>query len=359
MELILFIQTDFKTKERQKTETKKGKMDMTKKASIIIPIYNSEKYLENCIESVLKQTEQDYELILINDGSKDSSEEIMTKYKNKYPEKIKIFSQENRGIGETRNRGIKEAEGKYIFFIDNDDEIKEDYLETFINEAEKSDFNMVLGGYETIDEYGKLIGKTTPQKTDWSFLRIIMPWARVYKKDFLIKNDLKFLDTRLGEDVSINVPAFFISDKNKLSIIDYCGYKWTERKTSESNSTQKNTKKWVDAEKTLRHILKIIDINKLSEEEQRLLECFFIKFSIRFVLYTGKNAEIEDFAETSKEIKSFLNEIFPNFLKRKNFTITYPKGEPLSVNIIICIFKMILKYGLEKIFAKFYIKKNN
>lgn len=328
------------------------------KASIIIPIYNSEKYLKNCINSVLAQTEKDYELILINDGSKDSSEKIMTDYKNKYPNKIKIFSQENRGIGETRNRGIKEAEGKYIFFIDNDDTIKKDYLETYLNEAEKNDSNIVLGGYETVDENGKITGKTIPQNVNWSFLRIIMPWAKIYKKEFLIKNNLKFLDTKLGEDVSLNVPAFFISEKNKLSIIDYCGYKWTERKTSESNSTQKNTKKWSEAEKTLRHILKVISINELSKEEQRFLECFFIKFSIRFILYTGKSSTIEDFVKTSREVKSFLNEIFPNFLNRKNFTITYPKGEPLSVNIIICIFKIILKYGLEKIFAKFYIKQN-
>ena len=329
---------------------------MIKKASIIIPIYNSEKYLEKCIESVLNQTEQSFELILINDGSKDSSEEIMTKYKNKYPDKIKIFSQENKGIGETRNRGIKESDGKYLFFIDNDDTIKKDYLETFINEAEKNDFDMVLGGFETVDENNKLIGKTIPQNTEWSFLRIISPWARIYKKDFLIKNNLKFLDTKLGEDVSLNVPAFFISEKNKLSIIKYCGYKWFQRNTSESNLTQKNTKKWIDAQKTLQHILNTIDINKLSKEQQKQLECFFIKFSIRFLLYTGKNAKIEDFLKTTKEIKSFLDEIFPNFLNRQNFTLTYPKGEPLNVNIIICIFKIILKYGLEKIFVKFYIK---
>lgn len=329
---------------------------MIKKASIIIPIYNSEKYLENCIESVLNQTEQNYELILINDGSKDSSEEIMTKYKNKYPDKIKIFSQENKGIGRTRNRGIEEAEGKYIFFIDNDDTIKEDYLETFINEAEKNDFDMVLGGFETVDENNKIILQTIPQNTEWSFLRIISPWARIYKKDFLINNNLKFLDTKLGEDVSLNVPAFFISKKKKLSIIKYCGYKWFQRNTSESNSNQKNTKKWAEAQKTLKHILKIIDIEKLTKEEQKLLECFFIKFSIRFLLYTGKKSKIEDFIETSNEIKSFLNEYFPNFLNNKNFTMMYPKGEPIQVNIIICIFKLILKYGLEKIFAKFYTK---
>ena len=184
---------------------------MQKKASIIIPVYNSEKYLENCINSVLDQTEQDYELILINDGSKDSSKKIMTDYKNKYPDKIRIFNQENRGIGETRNRGIKEAEGKYIFFIDNDDTIKKDYLETYLNEAEKNDCNIVLGGYETVDENGKIIGKTIPQNVPWSFLRIIMPWAKIYKKDFLIKNNLNFLDTKLGEDVSLNIPAFFFS----------------------------------------------------------------------------------------------------------------------------------------------------
>ena len=101
---------------------------MKPKVSVIIPVYNSEKYIEKCINSVLEQDYQEFELILINDGSKDGSLKILERYKEKYKEKIVLVNQENCGVSKTRNKAIQMANGKYIMFIDNDDFIDKDYV---------------------------------------------------------------------------------------------------------------------------------------------------------------------------------------------------------------------------------------
>lgn len=112
------------------------------KISIIVPVYNSEKYLEKCIESILGQTYQDYELILANDGSTDTSNIICEKYLKK-SDKIKILNLQHRGVSYARNQGILKATGEFICFIDSDDEVDKTYLETLILLQEKYNADIV------------------------------------------------------------------------------------------------------------------------------------------------------------------------------------------------------------------------
>ena len=122
------------------------------KVSIIIPVYNSENYIDRCLNSVLNQTYQNFEILVINDGSTDNSQKIIDDYKYKYPEKIIAIEQENKGVSVTRNESMQRANGKYIMFIDNDDYIEANYVETFLKEAEKEDYDVVIGGYRRITE---------------------------------------------------------------------------------------------------------------------------------------------------------------------------------------------------------------
>lgn len=116
------------------------------KISIILPVYNVEAYLEACIDSVLAQTYPNFELIAINDGSTDNSLEILKKYKD---ERILIFEQENRGTSATLNRGIQEAEGDYVAFIDGDDLWVSDKLETQVKIFEENpNLEMSFGKFE-------------------------------------------------------------------------------------------------------------------------------------------------------------------------------------------------------------------
>ena len=106
--------------------------------SIIVPVYNVEKYLAKCIESILNQTNQDFELLLVNDGTKDNSQKIIDEYVAKYPDKVYGFVKENGGLSDARNYGVERAKGEYIIFIDSDDYVDDELLEKVNDAIEKN-----------------------------------------------------------------------------------------------------------------------------------------------------------------------------------------------------------------------------
>ena len=115
--------------------------------SIVIPIYNVEKYLRKCLDSVYSLNLDNKEVILVNDGSTDTSINILNEFKNKYPNKTKIISQKNQGLSEARNIGIKNSNGKYILFIDSDDFIIPTETEEFINFGLDKKVDILIGNY--------------------------------------------------------------------------------------------------------------------------------------------------------------------------------------------------------------------
>ena len=112
--------------------------------SVIIPVYNTEKYLKECLKSVINQTFTDMEIICVNDGSTDSSKEVLEKYK-KVDKRIKVIElQENRGLSYARNRGFDSSKGRYIYFLDSDDELERNAMEILYNEAEKEKLDVIF-----------------------------------------------------------------------------------------------------------------------------------------------------------------------------------------------------------------------
>ena len=163
-----------------------------KKATIIIPVYNSEKYIKRCMESILSQIDETFEVLLINDGSNDRSEDIIDSYAKKYPGIVRVISKKNEGTAKTRNLGIREARGEFIFFIDNDDFVDDGYFKRFINAIdEKSD--IVVGGYRRVKDK-KVRFQSFPKNSSWYKFTVVAPWAKIYKREFLLKNDISFLD---------------------------------------------------------------------------------------------------------------------------------------------------------------------
>ena len=114
------------------------------KLSVIVPVYKAEKFLGDCVDSILAQTMQDWELILINDGSPDNSEAVMREYAGKYPQKIRTISIDNGGQGRARNFGIELAKGEYLSFIDSDDYLAENAFELMMNAAEENGADIVV-----------------------------------------------------------------------------------------------------------------------------------------------------------------------------------------------------------------------
>ena len=186
------------------------------KISIIIPVYNASEYLNSTLDSVLNQTYKDFEVICINDKSTDNSLEILKEYEEK-DTRIKIINNErNLGAALTRNVGIDNAQGEYIYFLDSDDYIEEKYLECMVQKIEQENCDIVLNlsivnetnGISTpykhpsmpqIQESGEYLDKITTIHDAPCFI-----WARMYRKSFLNKNNLRFLDIHATDDVVFN-----------------------------------------------------------------------------------------------------------------------------------------------------------
>lgn len=196
------------------------------KVSLIVPIYNSSEYLNKCIDSLLNQTLKDIEIILINDGSTDTSEKIIKSYNDK---RIKYISKKNEGIGKTRNRGIKEATGEFIAFVDSDDYLNEHFCEYMYKKAHNDNCELVICNF--FEDRGNLYGikfkdfEDTSLKENPDLLNNINlgPCNKLYFLDMLKKNNIYFEENLKYEDAPFVVKT--IKTAKKIGKInDYLTY---------------------------------------------------------------------------------------------------------------------------------------
>lgn len=217
--------------------------------SIIVPVYNIEKYISKCIKSVLSQTFKDWELILVDDGSTDNSGKICDEYALK-DNRIKVIHKENEGVTATRDKGVKEAQGEFLFFIDGDDYITDNALELLINKQKENDADLVRGSICNINE-NRIITKENinPQN-----INNIETWIK-----YIIENSVAYIvncifKTKLYKE-SINIPNDVVVREDTLTSLQYglkvqniCSiqeitYFYVQRNNSVMHSINKNPQK--------------------------------------------------------------------------------------------------------------------
>lgn len=182
--------------------------------SVIVPVYNVEKYLDRCIKSIINQTFEDIEIILVNDGSTDRSGDICDEYKRK-DSRIKVIHQNNKGVSNARNKGILEASGDYIQFVDSDDWIEKEFCENVYNQIYKYNPDIIFTGFILEDDHGNLIREKIPNKNFINSnedlkIRVAQMYnegllgysfTNIYRKDILDKYNIKFNESmNLFED---------------------------------------------------------------------------------------------------------------------------------------------------------------
>lgn len=185
--------------------------------SVVIPVYNSESRLDICIESIIRQTYTDWELILVDDGSKDNSLNICKKYSEK-DNRVKVISQKNAGVSSARNTGIEHCSGDYICFVDSDDEIEPNMLSILMNTLSKTNAELVICGYtktgkvskeytlnsKVLNGHESIVRFVCENYTNWS---VNVPWGKLYRKTLI--RGVNFNPTyTLGEDLDFNIGIF-------------------------------------------------------------------------------------------------------------------------------------------------------
>lgn len=206
--------------------------------SIIVPIYNAEKYLNKCIKSLINQTKENLEFILINDGSTDTSEEIIKNYQDT---RIKYFKNKNQGIGKTRNFGIKKSTGKYIMFLDSDDFLATNACEELFKKAEQDKLDLVINNFYRVEEETSkqeevIISKfknTTLKENKELLLEInLAPWNKLYKSELLKNNKIKFVEDLKYEDAPFVIEA--IDKAKRIGQVNKCLNYYVIHKNSET-----------------------------------------------------------------------------------------------------------------------------
>ena len=235
-------------------------MEAEPSVSIIIPIYNVEKDLFKCLESISRQTMHNIEVILINDGSTDYSYQIAEKYVKKDP-RFSLYSQKNVGLGETRNRGINLAKGKYLAFVDSDDFLDKDYIEKLYQKANVTDADVVQGevlqfwddksSTKLEQDLSDMSGICLNQDNAYEFYRDVFfthtfrhyAWNKIYKSSFVQKHNIKFGDNKriFAEDTWFQLQ--FLHFFPHIEYVSGSQYHYRQRSASIMHQPKKNLMK--------------------------------------------------------------------------------------------------------------------
>lgn len=229
-----------------------------KKLSIIIPVYNTEKHLKKCFDSIVNQNNSEIEVIVVNDGSTDNSEVIIKEYTNKYKDVFTYYKKGNTGVADTRNFGIEKATGEYIMFLDSDDYIDKklyDNIKKYIDE----DIELIKYKMQRVDENDKILeivqgatfekvtGEEGFNKLYGTDVLLDSPCVYVIKKDIFIRNNLKFKVGTEHEDFGL-IPFVIVLAKSMVST-NFYGYYYVQSQGSlmRNENYQKTIKRVYDA----------------------------------------------------------------------------------------------------------------
>ena len=311
------------------------------KISVIVPVYNVEKYIDKCLDSLVNQTLEDIEIIMVNDGSPDNSQKIIDKYAKKYPNKVKSYIKENGGQGSARNLGLEHASGKYISFVDSDDWIDKNALEEMYNLANKNNSDIVI--CDMIDHF--LLDNEEEKQiyhncTNYESVFRVTPSAcnKIFKKEVI--GNLRFIPKIWYED--FNFTTKILLNTQNISVISKgfyhcsCGH----ISTMNNNNSLKN----------LDMITALDDIIKYSKENKKYDRNIMSYLIFDHILITTINRvavqKNKDKKRVLKELLDYCKKNIPNYKKEK-FYNTINRNRKLIANLnynnLWMISKILLK----------------
>lgn len=321
-------------------------MNKIKEVSIIIPVYNIKKYLRQCLDSVINQSFQNTEIIIINDCSTDGSYNIIEEYQKKYPDISVVSLEKNLGLGNARNEGLKIATGKYIVFIDSDDWVKPDYIEILYSNITKYNCDLIIANHYTFDDKTKYLKPFNHPDMFYNFiidsaenkqkiltLRMIWSvWNKIYDRNFLLKNDIYFKTNKM-EDI------LFIYE----TVLKSAGFMFIKDATYYYRINRKDSIMYNKTDRIYNCIKAASEIKKFLKS-QNLFETYKKSFYPYIALLFAAEFEVSSLSSGQlAKISLILKRVFFNGMKIP-FYKTYDK---FSYKIRLFCFYICLKYGIN------------
>ena len=329
--------------------------NLVPKVSVIVPVYNVEHYLAKCLDSLVNQSLQKIEIIVVNDGSKDGSENIIQQYSAKYPDKIKSFAKENGGLSDARNFGINKATGDYIGFVDSDDYVSETMFEEMLNLAEKHDAEMVICNIQKVDEEGNITQKLTqipnmPEKivleSNFSVFSDLSYFAcnKLFKKELFAHK--RFKKGVHFEDIQL-IPQLLLECKT-IAQTQNIHYQYLERQDSISKT---HNEKGLDILRAVEDVEEFFKTTSFSSKKRELKNFQILEGVYTFLAYLAFVKNETQFFKMSQELQDFMRK---RDVKIKDILCysRFGKNYLLSLPVKKMIFYLLFFAGQKKLIRK-------
>lgn len=325
------------------------------KISVIVPVYNVENYLEKCLNSLVNQTLEEIEIMVINDGSTDDSQKIIDEFQKKFPQKIKAFSKENGGLSDARNFGIERASGNFLAFVDSDDYISENMLQEMYDLAIKNEAELVICNLQKVDEHGNVTQKLTQipnlsekieLEKNFSVFSDLSYFAcnKIFKKELF--EGKRFQKGMHFEDIEL-IPQILLQCKT-LAKTDAFHYQYLERTNSISKS---HTERGLDILKAVKNVEKSFENSRYSSKKNELKGFQILEGIYTFLAYLAFVKEDEVYDKMNLQLKKFIKErdiSLKEILVYKRFGRNYLLSLPLKK----IIYYLLCFLGLEALVRK-------
>ena len=344
--------------------------------SIIIPVFNCEKYLEKCLDSVLHQSFQDFEIILVNNGSLDDSAKVCAAYADQDGRIVYVQKEKNSGgAGEPRNKGLEIAKGDYIMFLDADDYLAENALETMYSEIISMDYDVVIAGYHNFSEDGLIQNDVVLEEREFvsekevrDYFVSVYPngeagyiWNKIYKADIIRHFGVKFPAMQRLEDGFFNVD--FFTHVHKCKVIPAMTYHYKLNDLSELY--RKSPQNYADLIiRLMDHYYETIEEWGYQPEE---VEGEVIKFGLNELEVCFENVVVKNYQLSRQQRKEYFHALKENdrvryMLMRKKYVARYVRFVMVFFDLgwyvpmrLLVKFKVWMKGNCKGLFLK--IKK--
>ena len=324
------------------------------KISVIVPVYNTEKYLRKCLDSLVFQTLEEIEIIAVDDGSTDQSGLILDEYQDKYPQKMKVVHKENGGQASARNLAFDLCTGEYIGFLDSDDFVKTDMFEKMYQKAVVADADYVACGYTDImyDDEKEIVlqeyvaSKPAYKTKDMFFEALVSPFLHIYRRELLVKSGVKFTQGYIYEDTAFYLNL--IPYVKKLEVLEES----LAYRVRHANSTTTTFKK-----EKVRNIIPVIQDsvdfyknNNHFDEYKNELEYFCVKVLLCSSMQRiSRVAGYKNSVDLADETLEYIANVFPKYRSNPYFNggmkNLYMKSySKLTARIYLLLFKITNRF---------------
>lgn len=325
-------------------------MESGKKVSVIIPVYNGQKYITRCLDAVAGQSFDDYEILIIDDGSTDGTFQKLKQYweenREKKNPKLKIFARKNAGAAAARNFGLENARGEYLAFIDVDDFVEPDYLEKLYETAKSCNADVVSCGYRTVDSHGKVVSKVCvspfAEVSDYGRAGVFVVWSKLFRTKFLRENKIMFPEGGfIYEDVPFSLEAKFLGKRVKA--LSYIGYSYMLHEDSTMA-----TKNVTDHQFPYQEMRRVLHKIAGTQGDDRRFEFEVLHFFAGFLFLYCRGFSRDSLGRLCDFAQEQVRELFPRAFGNPYLGIFRSRELPLVYRMAILVFHWSLRLGFLK-----------